>query len=656
MKIRKMTATFGNLQNGSMELNDGLNVVCAPNESGKSTWCAFIKSMLYGVDSSAREKGGNKPDKLRYAPWSGTPMGGSMEVEYEGKELTITRSGRASAPMRDLSLTYTGTSQAVQGIAANVGETLLGVPKEVFERSAFIGQGKVSVGSSPELEKRIAAIVQTGDENASCTEADEKLRAGMRKRRFNRSGRLPEIEAQIDDARRKLAEIDAEDGRGAALRAALAQAVENRDAQNEKVSESRKESRREALDRLTQSRNRIRELEGELETRQKNAAEAEKALYSDFFGEASVEECAERVKNDVESIRDLEAELTDVSIRKGNKLLLGLFIALFVVFAAVGFAGREIFWETAMFWITYVGFGTCLIFAGLSVMQILRNKKLREIYNSAKSERDNILLGYNCSSAEEIEARLCTHAQLCRALEAAEKSREHAYAVLEAEKLRQAALDAEMLKDLDFTENGESAELTKRLREAENELRRIREESAAWEGRKTALGDRQKIEAHIAQLISEHELLTLEYEALSLASETLRQAGTEIQSRMTPKLSKRTAEIFSALTGGRYDSVALDRELQAVAKLEGDPLARESAFLSVGALDQLYLAVRLAICELALPEDKSCPIILDDALVNFDDERCMRALALLAEMAKTRQIILFTCHEREAQMLERISL
>lgn len=655
MKIKKMTATFGNLQNGSMEFKDGLNVVCAPNESGKSTWCAFIRSMLYGIDSSAREKGGNKPDKVRFAPWSGAPMSGSMEVEYEGKDLTITRSGRASAPMRDLSVTYTGTSQAAPGIGSDVGETMLGVPKEVFERSAFIGQGKVAVGANPELEKRIAAIVQTGDENASCTEADEKLRAAMRKRRYNRVGRLPEIEAEIENERRKLSQLDAEENRGSALKAAMAQAVANRDLQNEKVAESRKESRREALDRLTESRNRIRELEGTLAARQKKAAEAEKALYSDFFGEASVEECAQRVSKDVSRVRELEGELEGGGVKGGNKAVLGVFIALCVIFAALGAAGLGLFWTTAFFWLTYVGFGACLAFAVLSVVQILRNKKLKELYDTAKSERDNILIGYNCSSAEEIEARLDTHEELCRTLEAAESSRNEAAAVLEAEKTRQAALDAEMLKDLDFTESGEAAEQTKRLRDAENELRRIREELAAWEGRKTALGDRRAIEAHIAELADEHKKLTFEYEALALASDTLKQAGAEIQSRMTPMLSKRTAEIFSALTSGRYDSVALDRELQAVAKLDGDSVGREAAFLSVGALDQLYLAVRLAICELALPEDKSCPIILDDALVNFDDERVMKALELLSEMAKTRQIILFTCHEREARLLARIS-
>lgn len=56
MVIRNMTASFGKLQGDRLELQPGLNLIEAPNESGKSTWCAFLHAMLYGVDSTARER------------------------------------------------------------------------------------------------------------------------------------------------------------------------------------------------------------------------------------------------------------------------------------------------------------------------------------------------------------------------------------------------------------------------------------------------------------------------------------------------------------------------------------------------------------------------------------------------------------------------
>ena len=67
--------------------------------------------------------------------------------------------------------------------------------------------------------------------------------------------------------------------------------------------------------------------------------------------------------------------------------------------------------------------------------------------------------------------------------------------------------------------------------------------------------------------------------------------------------------------------------------------------LSAGTYDLMYLAVRLAVCKMALPGSDPCPIILDDPLVNFDPEREKQAIKLLKELAKERQIILFTCRE-----------
>ena len=69
-------------------------------------------------------------------------------------------------------------------------------------------------------------------------------------------------------------------------------------------------------------------------------------------------------------------------------------------------------------------------------------------------------------------------------------------------------------------------------------------------------------------------------------------------------------------------------------------------------MDQLYLAVRLAICELTLLNDRQVPLILDDALVRFDDIRLQYTLEGLYEAAHKNQILLFTCHRREASYLK----
>ena len=124
-----------------------------------------------------------------------------------------------------------------------------------------------------------------------------------------------------------------------------------------------------------------------------------------------------------------------------------------------------------------------------------------------------------------------------------------------------------------------------------------------------------------------------------------------LQSRFSPALSRRAGELFSRLTDGKYESVLLDRTFSAQAGEAGESISHDAQLLSLGTLDQLYLAVRLAICESVLPEGDPPPIVLDDALVRFDDARCRAALDLLLEESKSRQILLFTCQHRESAYL-----
>ena len=74
----------------------------------------------------------------------------------------------------------------------------------------------------------------------------------------------------------------------------------------------------------------------------------------------------------------------------------------------------------------------------------------------------------------------------------------------------------------------------------------------------------------------------------------------------------------------------------------------EKQYLHIVILD-LFCAALTCICDLVLPSDTCPPIVLDDALANYDDERCAAALRLLRREAEHRQILLFTCHSREAE-------
>ena len=149
---------------------------------------------------------------------------------------------------------------------------------------------------------------------------------------------------------------------------------------------------------------------------------------------------------------------------------------------------------------------------------------------------------------------------------------------------------------------------------------------------------------HLAQLQGE-------YDALALALDSLRAANTALQNRFSPELGRRAAEIFADMTGSGWSSILLDREFHLSAEAGSDPTRRSVQLLSAGTADQLYLAVRLAICEMILPTEQNPPLILDDALLTFDDRRLGKTLDYLARLGEKRQILLFTCQSREATYL-----
>ena len=130
MELKKLRANFGRLEGAELELKGGLNIIEAPNESGKSTWAAFLRAMLYGVSTSDRVRSGVLPDRMRYQPWSGAPMAGTMDFRWHERDITLRRvSPGGGKPMGTAEAVYTGTEERVPELSAGEpGEILLGVP------------------------------------------------------------------------------------------------------------------------------------------------------------------------------------------------------------------------------------------------------------------------------------------------------------------------------------------------------------------------------------------------------------------------------------------------------------------------------------------------------------------------------------------------
>ena len=716
MDILHLTATFGRLEHQELTLSPGLNVLYAPNETGKSTWGAFIRTMLYGL--STRERG-PLADKNRFAPWSGAAMQGRMDVSAaEGVYTLLRDTKRASSPMGEFSCTYTGTATPVAGITAqNAGEALLGVPREVFERSAFIGQNALAVDQDAELERRIAALITTGEEDTSYSQSYERLKKQLNRRKHNKTGLIPALEREIDDLQLSLRDLDALEAQArqaqsvldeleqqaAALRqqAANWQALEqqSRAAEYAKAAQNADEAARRAS-LLEESAAGLPDGQG-LALLEGQAA----ALQEDLSGLAQQRREAEQARQAAESAREalaahplypadetaLRQRADAIAPEKAPTVLLPIFTAGIIVIAGVlAFLFRA---DPLPFWIFTAMAALGIVTTTAAVT--LRRRAIAERQKFAESQRVKL----EAQIAEylplrEQEARLQTEARrLDDAADSAEDTCRRRLAGLLAQvrtfepavtdlsgaqialasvrrrlteltaarqQAREAALYRDALQKPDRPVAAAAMPSVPALskEDVDTELARVQARLTAERSRLDTLTgqirslDRSSdLQDQLAQKREQLSSLQAEYDAIALAMDALTQANTTLQNRFSPALGARAAEIFSAITAGRYGKVLLSRDFSLSAEMAGDPVGRSIRLLSQGAADQLYLAVRLAICDMVLPAEKRVPLILDDALVSFDDDRLRAALDYLLAESEKRQILLFSCQKREMDYL-----
>lgn len=720
MEIHYLNATFGRLEQQELHLHPGLNLICAPNESGKSTWSAFIRTMLYGLSTRDR---GPLADKNRYAPWSGAAMQGRMDLLADGRACTLLRNTRrANVPMGGFSCAYTGTATPVEGLTAlNVGEQLLGVPREVFERSAFIGQNALAVQHDSELERRISALITTGEEDASYTESYERLKKQLNRRRSNRTnGQIPVLEREIDRVQETLREVDA-------LQQQARQAQEETDALERRVAALQRQATQQQVQQHQERVNAYRDAVQAAEDAQRRAdalthaaaALPEDAALSLLEGQAAAlppelsalaekrraAEDARRAAEDTRAAWEahplypddaaaLERRADAIVPEKAPSPFLPFFTGSLVVVATVlAFLIRSRGLLPFCLFLTMAGLGviSTLLAVKFRRQAIVERKNFAAQQRAALEEQIAEYLPLRQQAADDAEAARRAQAladdaeETCRArltallvqvrrfapeaaglsdaqTALAEMRRRRIALAAAQQQAREAALyrdalrgqltEAELSQPAAIITPDTAEDVTEALAQAQQALTEARRRYDTLLGRIRALDSSSDLTAQLSQKQEELARLQEEYDAIALAMTALEQANTTLQNRFSPALGARAAEIFAALTAGKYDKVLLSNDLSLSAEAAGDPMSRSIQQLSQGAADQLYLAVRLAICDMVLPAEKHIPLILDDALVTFDDDRLRAALDYLLSESKNRQILLFTCHDREWAYLQ----
>jgi len=714
MRIYSMTATFGKLEHETLTLQPGLNIIHAPNEWGKSTWCAFLVSMLYGIETRARSTKTDLADKNRYAPWSGAPMAGSMDICWQGRDITIERRTKGRTVFGEFHAFETATGLPVAELTAdNCGQQLLGVERSVFTRAGFLKLTDLPVTEDESLRRRLNALVTTGDESGASDTLAQKLKDLKNRCRFNKSGLLPQAESQRDALQSKLGELEnlevqlqRLEQRQKELRAyserlknhktaleyaaaraygqKLAAAQARLEVQTDRVQQLRIMCDRlpaaEQLDRQLGLLQQLREEKEALQTQAQMLPQPpEKPMIPDPFRGCTPEQALQQAQADEALYAQLQADTP--------KPLLAFWLcgAVGILAGIVLLVLRQMIPGAALLLLGVVALVAGLVRHGANKSRLLHQQNqqalLIERYRPWQPAQWTAMAKQYGAEQRSYEQRMQVHTQSLRRLETAMAENQGEIKALTggesltqcehswkealqthktlADALREQQQAEEVVQTLgsanlqaeqpampdDMTLSAE--ETDKSLADCTGQLHLLQHSLGQLQGQMTALGDRALLEKELRQVQRRITSLEETYAALELAQKTLTAASQELQRRFAPRISQRAQELFRRLTGNRYDRLRLGEDLSVSAGAEGEDTLRTALWRSDGTVDQLYLALRLAVAEELTPE---APLILDDALVRFDDGRLAAAMDILNEEAAQKQVLLFTCQGREIML------
>ena len=702
MRIYKMTATFGKLEHETLTLEPGLNIITAPTEWGKSTWCAFLMAMLYGLDTRAKTTKTALADKERYQPWSGSPMSGRIDLNWNGRDITIERTTRRRVPLGEFKAYETASGLPVEGLtAANCGSQLLGVEQTVFRRAGFIRFDQLPVTQDEALRRRLNALVTTGDDSGAADRLAASLKDLKNRCRYNRTGLLPQAEAQRDAIEEKLTELETLNAQCQKLKMRidevkdwLRQLYNHQQALDYAKMESGLSQIAQAREGMERTEQTLRELEAVCASLPPQPEAESKVRELRAFREQWNAICAEERQAPTEPhkpelpnpftgltaeaaramAREDARELTELS--QSKMPLIFMTIGVIGLLAAGGLAHLTAY----IFAVIAGAVGLLALVWGVVDRVSTRKRALAivEKYGTAdwkqwtapisEYEQDMITYTEALKHYQEVESDLEVRLMvlqkkrdsLCGLQEPEEvldfwqevqrQWEQYDRAQAEAmtarrhfEALNAVVKPAEKPTAPDnLTQN--EAQTAQLLAECAAEQQRLQNRLGQYQGRMELIGSAEDLQLQHKRICDRIARLEDTYTALTIAQETLMQARSELQRRFAPRITRRAQTLLSAMTAGRYQNLTMGEDFSLRASAGREDVQYDAIWRSDGTIDQLYLALRLAVAEELTPE---APLVLDDALVRFDDTRMAAALDILREMAKSKQVICFTCQGRE---------
>jgi len=637
LKIEKVQINaFGNLENKQIELGENINIIKGKNESGKSTFLKFIVDMFYGISKNKRGK--EFSDYDRYKPWNNEEFSGKITYKLDnGKKYEVFRDFNKKNPKiyneegEDISKEY--TIDKVAGSKFFTEQTKIEENTFLSTFAACQTEVKLEKQEQNVLVQKLANLAGTGEDNVSYKKALEKLN----KKQVEEIGTLRTTGRPMNLVKEEQFKLQDEIGELETYKEERYIIDENKNTLESKVQENEQEL--EILKQIKRLYENRKIEEQKLEIQQTLINSDEEKIQKLKSEKKEIELEYQEIENNINKKAENKAGKKQKTKIKNIIMLLILIIGI-----ALGISCMQ------KIIVAIIAFSIAVVMAGLLIMAVIKskkeNKKIQEINEQKKLAEKQLELSKN-----EIE-------KLNAQIEMLNKTKEEKIVEIQNQKQKINVNLQEKLQEIEneykISNIQVDSNISYKIENLQEELNKNKLALHKLELDKNSIMPKLEklasMEEQLQELNEKEIMLKNENEAIELAKEVLETAYIKMKENVTPKFTENLSKNIEKISNGKYQKVKInDEEGIIVEKQNGEYVSAEK--LSVGTIEQLYLSLRFgAISELS---EESMPIILDEAFAYYDEERLKNILTYINKEYKNNQIIIFTCTNREIEILNK---
>ena len=692
---------YGNLENKEINLDKKINIIHGANESGKSTMLSYIVNSFYGI--SKTKDGKDISDYDKYKPWNNNEFSGRISYELDnGEQYEVFRDFNKKNPkiynknLEDITDKFEIDKK--EGSKFFLEQT--GIDKQMYTSTVVSMQEEVRLDDKNQnmLIQKIANLAGTGEDNVSYKKALTKLQNKIRDEiGTNKTSQKPIniLNNQIEEINKKIEEIKPninkkyeidnqkdlinENLKNLEIKKEILEEI-NKKNQNKldylkekNIKEISKKDNEEHIEKLKKEANTVKEEQMKVE---KTVNDLNKKLEEKKVEQSRIEQELNKENEQTENIENSK------NIKSSKNTIYIIFLIVFIALGILGVALLKNYLVTIVFGILALIDIILLITKKIKVNRIIKEEnklsetKKKEHIRDLEEEKEYILkeidkiskeLKEEESNQKEIASKNSmlqgqiillekTNTSLENELNSIKEKLEKLQSNNEEELLAQynGKMDREKLLQII-----NSTDIEPQLKNVETQINNEKIKLKGLEIEENTvipqIDAMVELEETLQAKKEEYNNLKNQEDIINITIENLEQAYEEMKTTITPKFTENLSKNIEEISNGKYSKVTINDESgMVVENNRGEYINANN--LSTGTIDQLYLSLRLSMIEDLSKE--SLPIILDETFAYFDNTRLENAIKYLIKLTqgeniKNHQVIIFTCTNREKEILEK---